>query len=349
MRTWSQLLGRFLRRRRRSNSHKSLSNLRTEHLEARSLLAADLITETTAVGFNNAHQEMLDAAESIPILIENGSIADTPFGDLPTPSNFQGMRVAPIVTDRFDQAIPSNDWWSSVHFPVFGDQFSAPLHAHPLTVQMTNTGVSLAAQSFQTAFETGSTTREFVTPFTPDLYIDLFGSQQPNRFALDSYTDWAFTGEWQGVDTSPTTTIAQGSPFLWLKNVQFNDLKIRWDDGVTVASVDQNIAYLTIGDDNYGLYAPAGSIWSVNGQRATVTSAVTGNLTIALLPNQDASTRDTFKSAANNPVVETHFSFARVNDPYSIKLTYDYTLERDDTSADTIVALYPHLARHTCR
>ena len=346
MRIWSQLLGRFLRPRRRSHSHKSLSNLRTEHLEARSLLAADLIAETTATGFDGSHQEMLDAAKAIPMLIENGSIAASPSGGLPTPSNFQGLPVEPIVTDSFDQAISSNEWWSSVHFPAFGDQFSAPLFAHPLTVQMTNTGVSLAAQSFQTAFETGSTTREFVTPFTPDLYIDLFGSQQPNRFALDSYTDWAFTGKWQGVDTSPTTMVAQGSPFIWLSDVQFNDLKIHWDDAATVASVDQNVVYLTIGNDLYGLYAPDGSSWSVNGQSATVAPNGTGNLTIALLPNLDASTRDTFKSAADNPVVETHFSFASANDPYSIKLTYDYTLERNDASADTIVALYPHLARH---
>ena len=173
MRIWSQLLGRFLRPRRRSNSHKSLSNLRTEHLEARSLLAADLIAETTATGFDGSHQEMLDAAKAIPMLIENGSIAASPSGGLPTPSNFQGLPVEPIVTDSFDQAISSNEWWSSVHFPAFGDQFSAPLFAHPLTVQMTNTGVSLAAQSFQTAFETGSTTREFVTPFRARLVYGL--------------------------------------------------------------------------------------------------------------------------------------------------------------------------------
>ena len=216
------------------------------------MLAANSFSDGQDSELTALTEEALATASSLRILIENGNIAAAPAANLPTPSDFQGNALAPLVTNNFSQAIPSNDWWSSVHFAEYGDQFSAPLFAHPLTVQTNQTGLSIAAQSTQVAFATGQTTREFVTPFTPDLHVDLFGSQQPTNFALDSYSDWAFSGKWSGVSDSPTTTLAQGSPFVWLKNVSFNDLKIRWDPGAAEINVDQNVAYLSVENRFYG-------------------------------------------------------------------------------------------------
>ena len=310
------------------------------------MLAANSFSDGQDSELTALTEEALATASSLRILIENGNIAAAPAANLPTPSDFQGNALAPLVTNNFSQAIPSNDWWSSVHFAEYGDQFSAPLFAHPLTVQTNQTGLSIAAQSTQVAFATGQTTREFVTPFTPDLHVDLFGSQQPTNFALDSYSDWAFSGKWSGVSDSPTTTLAQGSPFVWLKNVSFNDLKIRWDPGAAEINVDQNVAYLSVENRFYGFYAPEGSSWSVENNQARISNNDNGSLTVALLPNQETATRNAFRQSATNAIIDTRFSYAQADDPYALRLTYDYTLEGADNASDTIVALYPHLTRN---
>ena len=310
------------------------------------MLAANSLSDGQDSELSALAEESLSTAASLRMLIENGNIAATPDANLPTPSDFQGNALTPLVTNRFSQAIPSNDWWSSVHFAAYGDQFSAPLFAHPITVQTTGTGLSIAAQSTQVAFETGVTTREFVTPYTPDLHVDLFGSQQPTNFALDSYSDWAFSGKWTGLSDSPSTTVAQGSPFIWLKNVSFNDLKIRWESTAAEINIDQNVAYFSMGNRFYGLYAPEGASWSVENNQARIANTDTGSFTVALLPSQDTATRNAFRQSAANAIIDTQFSYAEADDPYALRLTYDYTLEDADNASDTIIALYPHLSRN---
>ena len=56
--------------------------------------------------------------------------------------------------------------------PVFGDDFSAPLHAHPLTVQATSTGLLVGAPTETTVAVTGATTAEYKTPHRFDLQLE---------------------------------------------------------------------------------------------------------------------------------------------------------------------------------
>ncbi|MEC8337731.1 MAG: glycosyl hydrolase, partial [Planctomycetota bacterium] len=318
-----------------------------ENLEVRTLLAADLmaagshedIAGATSIGAP-------DSATIIQSLIDSGAIASSPSPGLPTPGDFQGNPLQPIVTDTFSQAVPSNDWWSSVHFAEYGDAFSAPLFIHPITAKATEPGISLSAQTIQSSFETGPTLREFQVAFVPDVHIDLFGSGAASEFALDSYSDWAFTGKWKGIDDSPSTTMAQGSPMVWIEDANFSSTKIRWDDGGANVTVNGDTAILTVADRTYGLYAPSGSAWQISGQSASLTGNGSGNIAIALLPGTEAGTLTAFRQAANQPITGTSFTYGRGEDPYSLTLNYDYSLSGNG-NGETVVALYPHLARQT--
>ncbi|MDE0939845.1 MAG: glycosyl hydrolase, partial [Pirellulales bacterium] len=287
-----------------------------------------------------------DTASQLQSLIDSGSIASAPAAGLPTPGDFQGNALQPIVTDSFSQAVPSNDWWSSVHFAEYGDQFSAPLFIHPITVKASETGLSLSAQTIQSTFETGPTLREYQVAYVADLHVDLFGGQSATQFALDSYSDWAFTGKWKGIDASPSVTMAQGSPMVWFEGADLEALQIRWDDGAGSVFLEGDTAIFTVADRTYGLYAPAGSSWQVSGQSVALSGYGSGTVALALLPGSETETLASFREAANHPISSTHFGYSRGEDPYALKLQYDYTL-RGEGNTKTVVALYPHLARHT--
>ena len=337
---WKKLFHSIIHKSYNRKSPLTYNKLTLEPLEVRTLLAADLLTADTVssdaynaiapTSFTGAE----DTASQLQSLIDSGSIASAPAAGLPTPGDFQGNPLQPIVTDSFSQAVPSNDWWSSVHFAEYGDQFSAPLFIHPITVKTSEAGLSLSAQTVQSAFETGPTLREYQVAYVADLHIDLFGLQSATQFALDSYSDWAFTGKWNGVEASPSATMAQGSPMVWIEGTNLEALQIRWDDAAGSVSLEGDTAIFTVADRSYGLYAPEGSSWQVSGQSVALDAAGSGTVAVALLPGSEAETLASFRQAANHPISSTHFSYSRGDDPYTLKLQYDYTLRGEGNAGN---------------
>ena len=348
MTPWKYLFQLSHNRRRKQKKRIDYTDLKMESLEVRSLLAGDTVNPDSLDTILSSPEETTEETSAIiQSLIESGTIAASPSPGLPTPGDYQGNPLEPIVTNNFSQAVPSNDWWSSVHFAEYGDSFSAPLFIHPITAKASETGMSISAQTIQSAFETGPTLREYQVAIVADLHVDLFGSESATEFALDSYSDWAFTGKWNGVSNSPSTTMAQGSPFVWIENAELNKVAVRWDDGAGSVSLEGETAIFTVADRTYGLYAPEGSSWQALGQSVTLDVAGSGTVAIALLPGSEPETLASFREVANHPISGTQFGYSRGADPYSLKLNYDYSLSGEGSSGETIVALYPHLARHT--
>ena len=140
--------------------------------------------------------------------------------------------------------------------------------------------------------------------------------------------------------------MAQGSPMVWFEGADLEALQIRWDDGAGSVFLEGDTAIFTVADRTYGLYAPAGSSWQVSGQSVALSGYGSGTVALALLPGSETETLASFREAANHPISSTHFGYSRGEDPYALKLQYDYTL-RGEGNTKTVVALYPHLARHT--
>ena len=275
--------------------------------------------------------------------ISEGKLLGEPGPGDHTPSTFDGTAIQPLTVADFDQPVPSSDWWSSVVMPVFGNVFSAPLHVHPLTVQMTQSGLSFGAPTQTTVTHTGATTTEYKTPHRYDLSFHLTGSTDSSQFALEKYSDWSFTGRWLGGDISPTATLAQGSPILWLEDVDFRQLRITTIEGSSI-EVDGNHALVTTDGRTSLVLAPEGSRIEVQNGKLLVMGMTSGSLAVGLLPDTTSETRSRFLSVAANRPTATQFTWDTISDPYNIRLKFDFQSSNLSTT-ETIVAVYPHLSR----
>ena len=275
--------------------------------------------------------------------IADGQLLAAPLPRAAVPKSFDGSLLSPLVSSSFRQAVPSSDWWSSVVMPVFGNAFSAPLHAHPLTVQITDTGLLFGSPTETTIAITGSTTAEYKTPHRFDLRLDLLNDGAADRFAAESYGDWSFTGRWLGGSSSPTATLAQGSPVVWLEEVDFLKAVIAAQAEGAVFTVDGNHAFVTVAGRTSLVLAPEGATLTAQDGQLHVRGLDRGNLAIALLPEDTAAIRTVFLDSAANRPTDTHLAWDTVTDPYAVKL--QFTVEGTSDAAASLVAVYPHLQR----
>ena len=277
-------------------------------------------------------------------LIENGKLRLTEPDVDAMPKTSTGEVMQPMIAENFTQAVPSNDWWSSVVFPEFGDAYSAPLYAHPLTIKVEEKGLSLSSQSQREAFQTSDTTWESITPFHRQLQVQVL-SEEAEGFELITYGDWSFTGGWQQPGDRPELTVAQGSPITWLKGVKANDINISWQGESEEQSLEGSKLNIKINQDHYAVYSSAG-IWTQNEgniRLATEEDAVV-DLAVALVPKgATAETIKKFDDSASTRITTTEFGFTKDANPYNISISYEYGSQIYPDNTNTLFAIYPHL------
>ena len=277
-------------------------------------------------------------------LIENGKLRLTEPDVDAMPKTSTGEVMQPMIAENFTQAVPSNDWWSSVVFPEFGDAYSAPLYAHPLTIKVEEKGLSLSSQSQREAFQTSDTTWESITPFHRQLQVQVL-SEEAEGFELITYGDWSFTGGWQQPGDRPELTVAQGSPITWLKGVKANDINISWQGESEEQSLEGSKLNIKINQDHYAVYSSTG-IWTQNEgniRLATEEDAVV-DLAVALVPK--GATEETIKKfddSASTRITTTEFGFTKDANPYNISISYEYGSQIYPDNTNTLFAIYPHL------
>ena len=289
--------------------------------------------------------QLLPRTQVTPALadaIADGRILGSPAVGDALPRRFDGTPLQPLTSPDFDQAVPSSDWWSSVVMPVFGDDFSAPLHAHPLTVQAAATGLLFGAPTETTVAVTGATTSEYKTPHRFDLQLELFQQGIADRFAVEAYGDWSFTGRWIGGDSQPAATLAQGSPVVWLDDVEFDQLVIKPTDINAGIETQDNYAFVTVAGRTSLILGPEGSQVEVQPEGIVLRGVERGTLAVGLLPESNQDIRSQFLETANNRPETTQFSWDTVSDPFDIQLRYEFV---SDNAAEILFAAYPHVTR----
>jgi len=293
---------------------------------------------------NNPNQPLptTQVMQAITNAMADGRILASPAVGAAVPHRFDGTPLQPLTTATFNQAVPSSDWWSSVVMPVFGDDFSAPLHAHPLTVQATSTGILVGAPTESTVAVTGATTAEYKTPHRFDLRIDLLQQSPASQFAVEEYGDWSFTGRWLGGDTQPTATLAQGSPVVWLDDVNFEQMVVVPTDGNADIEIGSNYAFVTVAGRTSLVLGPEGSRLEVLPEGIVVRGITRGELAVGLFPESDEETRLRFLEVAGNRPETTNFSWDTHSNPFDIRVRYEFGAEE---SSEILLAAYPHLTR----
>lgn len=260
------------------------------------------------------------------------------------PQNSSGQNISPKVSDSFDQRVQTNDWWSSLIFPFFGNPHSGKLIAHPLSMQAVNSGLQLNYTA-QSVFATAAPGTDFLFPYEPNgqLTVGVSGLNASNTETF-KYDDWTVTAEWLDGDKSLYATLGHGLPFVYFE-INGGDAAVDFDGNPTIWFNQDGVLGASIDGRHYGVFAPTGSTWNAGG---VYTSDLNGKnyLSVALLPDNTQATLEEFKSRAyafiTNSTVEWDYNetTAELTSTYSYETTLMDSAEGNIN--ETVSALYRH-------
>ncbi|MEL6615199.1 MAG: glycosyl hydrolase, partial [Bacteroidota bacterium] len=299
-------------------------------------LAARLICLFVALGLGAA-------ATGQPVQVGQGSYrTGIPPGEV-GPQRFDGAVAVPKVSAGFDQPIQTNDFWSSLIYPFFGDPFSNILYAHPVNAKATASGMEIGYTS-----EPIFVAADYLFPFRPQLTVGVDG-MAPTRAVTDAYGDWTVTALWEGGPTSLSATLGHGLPYVFFE-MGGGDARISVASTPTVWYDQDGVLGLTVGGQHYGIFGPSGSVWTGT---TTLRSPLAGQgfLSVAVLPDASTTTLDLFRRHAYAFVTDSRVEWTYDEGSAQLTSTYAYTTEAKQTGGDlsgeTLSALYRHQWRHS--
>ncbi len=276
------------------------------------------------------------------VTVGAGSYSTTlPSGEI-GPQNFNGQNILPKVSASFDQHVQTNDFWSSLIFPFFGNPHSGKLIAHPLSMQAVASGLELSYTS-QHVFATAAPGTDYLFPYVAQMTVGVSGLNASDTKTY-SYTDWTVTAEWLNGDKSMYATLGHGLPFVYFE-LNGGNAAINIHGNSNVWFNQGGVLGVTIDGRHYGIFAPTGSSWTTG---STFTSDLNGKnyLSVALLPDASVETLNVFKARAyafiTNSLVEWQYNEATAE----LTSTYSYETTLMDSAEgninETISALYRH-------
>ena len=255
------------------------------------------------------------------------------------PSLANGQPATPMLSDAFNQPVQTSNFWSSILYPFFGDNHSAPLYAHPLAMKAVANGLQLGYTA--DAVVSG---RLYSFPRANHLTVGVEGLNTPET-TTRHYGDWTVTAEWQSNGRELLATLGHGLPFVYFE-VTGGDAVISANQTHSIWHQDDEMLGVTIGGEHYGIFAPTGSEWSTTGSQFT--SSLNGEtyLSVAVLPDNAPETLELFRERAYAFVTDTYVEWQY--DENGSMLNSTYTIEttlRDDADGnlnETLTALYRH-------
>ena len=303
------------------------------------------------------------AAPSV-VQVGNGGYVDGVPSNVTGHSSVSAPDSPDYATSNVSAPYPTNDWWSR----LLTATHSETLFSHPIFTEPTSSGLEIGytdewevgnGAGVDLASETDADGNDLAPyvgmsdsvymPFEPDFTVGHTATSAFDQSLVDGYGDWHVEYRMGSADPSMTVTQVQGSPYLYL-DYAGGGTELTFSSAPTVFEDRDNAIGVTIDGHHYGLFAPSGTSWSGQGS-ATLTNdlGTAGYVTIALLPDDTASTFDTFASYAHNHVTDTQIDWEYVEVENGqvvseVRTTYDFTVEDRSGSGGTgtIAALYPH-------
>lgn len=254
------------------------------------------------------------------------------------PSFHNSVPATPKISSTFDQPIQTNEFWSSLIFPFFGNPHSNNLHAHPATFRAVANGMQMGYSP-----EHQFLGNDFLFRHGHQLTIGVNGLNT-NTTLTEHYGDWTVTALWEDGSRSMKSTIGHGLPFAYFEiqggsaRIEINGSSQTWynQDGVLGISVDGR---------HYGIFAPHGSTWTgTNILQSTLNNE--HYLSVAVLPNNRRETLEFFRKRAYAHVTDSQvvWNYDEENQLVTTTFTYEVDLKEDlnGNLAQTLSALYRH-------
>jgi endoglucanase Acf2/predicted small secreted protein len=217
---------------------------------------------------------------------------------------------------------------------TFGGGGGGPynMFSQPLGMQTTASGLLMG---FDAAVNNGGTF--FQQPFEGDLTIGVAGLNAAS-VNVSGYTDWTVDFNFGPI----TTRVGRGMPFVYVTTTGANPT-VSFAGQPTVFSNNGNILGVSIANNNYGLFCPAGGTWSGIGGTVLTCNLPAGHnyFSLALLPNQAALT--SYAGFAFSFPTNTQVSWSYNPTTSAVTTTYTVTTQaKEGTQTGFLMALYPH-------
>ena len=131
------------------------------------------------------------------------------------------MKAKPLLSDRFEGAVPTNDWCSSLVWPS-NSPHSLPMFPHPQAVQAHAEGLGIGYNPIASVSDSSHENKVFQRgtsykfPYRESLVVGLGSLKSPNT-VLDQHSDWTVTALWQQDSDQLRATYGHGLPFVYFE------------------------------------------------------------------------------------------------------------------------------------
>lgn len=301
-------------------------------------LAAGLISLTLVLGACTIDGS--GSTENQPPPPGLGGISESIPQGLGVPSDTSGRPVVPKITSNVTGAVPTNDWWSSLVWQRSpANPWSENMYPHPLTARAQSSGLELG---YPTSVARSGNDAEYWLAHQRDLTLGANGLASPDT-KVDGYGDWTVNALWNDGTRRLGVTLGHGLPFVYA-DVNGADAVIDLVAPATVWADLGSVRGITVNGHHWGLFAPSGSTW-INDSPTRMRSSLGGHgyLSVAVLPDNTASTLNLFRSHAYAFVTSTQVSWQLDESGSAVRTDFSLaTNAREGTETAPLLALYRH-------
>jgi endoglucanase Acf2 len=232
--------------------------------------------------------------------------------------------------------MPTGRWWSSAAW----EQFSQPMYPHPLAVQAGIRGLGIDSPSVSVGIDEQFKSQSVLAQYACAFTIAADGAAFTETL-VDGFSDWSVTLLFAAAGRTLRTTLAHGSPFVFVRCDRLHprlelstDARIWHNDAASIG--------FSVRDRAYAAFAPPGTAWQYeDGQLAPDVDIA--YLSVAVLPEESADALALFAEVAHSHLVDTHVGWGYDEPGSAIHANYCVKTEPlTAQTADTLLALYPH-------
>lgn len=293
----------------------------------------------------NLHKKILillviltNAVSAQIIKVGKGSYGTTIPSGAVGPRTASGAIAVPKVSATFQKPVQTNDFWSSLIFPYFGDPHSNNLFAHPLNFKAKNNGLMIG-HTTTPVFAAA----DYLYPFSQQLTVGVAGLNA-TKTETDDYGDWTVTALWNDGQRSMKATFGHGLPFAFF-TISGGNASITSSMAPTIWHNQNGIVGMTVDGRHYGIFGPDSSAWTGT---TTLVSSLNGKnyFSIALLPDNTTGTLEIFRKHAYAFVTGSEVAWTYNEASAKLTTTFSYTTELKESNNgnlnQTLTALYRH-------
>ena len=239
--------------------------------------------------------------------------------------------------DSWKKPTPTNQWWSSL---VWG-KFSNNMFPHPFGCVACEDGLSISYPGAAIVASESAIMGGGVSP-SGDVVVGLDGVKFDDARLADT-SGWFVTAQFSSASGNLKTTFGHGSPFVFCTKdagkfrLRFAEKPMLWAGNKESATIG-----ITVRGNHYGLFGTDTSRWTIEDEKSVVLESEHDFFSVALLPDNKASTLSTFESCAHNHVSKTDFRYSFTDG--SLVTTWEIETESKVLvgKPGTLTALYPH-------